>query len=218
MDESWLPVLEPYEELINSLLSLAEREKALPEPEKIFRALSLPVHQVRVIILGQDPYPTPGMAEGLAFSVPAHITKLPPSLKNIFSEYVDDLQLPPPETGHLGRWVSSGVLLLNRVLTVRAGVPLSHHGLGWEKITDAILHALTGNASAHSKGIEIPIICWGKQALTAAQSAGFSQPSIFFSPHPSPLSAHRGFFGSKPFSSVNNYLAQAGIEPIDWRI
>ncbi|NDA81428.1 MAG: uracil-DNA glycosylase [Actinobacteria bacterium] len=165
---------------------------------------------VRAIILGQDPYPTPGMAEGFSFSVAKENSILPPSLKNIFREYSEDLGLPLPRTGHLGRWSQSGVLLLNRILTVQPRAPLSHQGIGWEVITDRILNRL-----AESK---VPIICWGGQAEKAAVKNGFAPNSIFAAPHPSPLSAYRGFFGSKPFSSVNKYLMQSNAEIIDWNL
>ena len=212
MDSSWESILAPHRLLIQALLDRADSEESLPSRESIFRALELPRGQVRAIILGQDPYPTPGMAEGLAFSVPPSVSKLPASLRNILIEYGDDLSLPTPQSGHLGNWVSSGVLLLNRILTVRPGAPLSHQGLGWERVTDEILLALAKEAKP------IPIICWGNYAQTAASRAGFSEEAIFASPHPSPLSAYRGFFGSKPFSSVNKYLVQAGLASINWKL
>ena len=210
MDESWQSVLAPHRALLASLLERADIEGALPQREYVFKALVLPRQQVQAIILGQDPYPTPGMAEGLAFSVPPSVTKLPPSLKNIFSEYVDDLQLAYPASGHLGKWVDSGVLLLNRVLTVRPGAPLSHQGIGWEQVTDSVLQSLVADS--------IPIVCWGAPALAAARKVGFPDSTIFSSAHPSPLSAYRGFFGSKPFSSVNKFLVVNGRKPIDWQL
>jgi len=209
---SWEPVLAPHRALIDSLLSQIATQECFPERNQIFRALELPMEKVRVIILGQDPYPTPGMAEGLAFSIPENAEKIPPSLHNIFTEYVSDLNLPRPRTGHLGKWVDAGVLLLNRILTVTPGAPLSHQGLGWERVTDSLMEICAASSPS------IPIICWGKAAQVAAEKNGFRQSAIFASPHPSPLSAYRGFFGSRPFSSVNDYLMKAGLDPIDWRL
>lgn len=196
--------------MIVEILNKISLDNSFPAPQQIFRALSLPRKNVKAVILGQDPYPTPGMAEGLAFSVPAEFTKLPPSLKNIFREYSDDLSLPAPSTGHLIGWVNSGALLLNQILTVRAGAPLSHQGIGWELITDAILRNLATTS--------IPIICWGAPAKSAAQKNGFTHERILASPHPSPLSAYRGFFGSQPFTKVNAYLAEINSSPMDWRL
>lgn len=212
MHASWEPVIAPHRALIYSLLDQLSTQEYLPERKQIFRALELPVEKVRVIILGQDPYPTRGMAEGLAFSVPEDIKRIPPSLHNIFSEYVSDLGLPRPDSGHLGKWVDAGVLLLNRVLTVTPGAPLSHQGLGWERVTDSLMEIFADSS------LSIPIICWGRAARVAAEKSGFSHSAIFASPHPSPLSAYRGFFGSRPFSSVNNYLVNVGLTPIDWRL
>ena len=132
------------------------------------------------------------------------------SLKNIFREYSSDLSHPTPSHGHLGAWVDQGVLLLNRVLTVLPGAPLSHSKLGWEAVTDSILQVLSQK--------KVPIICWGKPAQEAAIEAGFSAESIFASPHPSPLSAYRGFFGSRPFTRVNEYLIRCQQSPIDWKL
>lgn len=212
MHNSWQNVLKPLRPQIDSLLrSLSEQDFA-PASDQIFRALELPIDDVRVIILGQDPYPTKGMAEGLAFSVPPDVAfnKLPPSLKNIFREYESDCGLPPPPHGHLGRWMESGVLLLNRILTVRIGAPLSHQGIGWESVTDLLLTELSHR--------EIPIMAWGASAQRAALQTGFSAGQTFAAPHPSPLSAYRGFFGSRPFSQVNHYLHENGKAPIDWRL
>ena len=210
MHSSWQELLATKSVQIDALLAAISEQEFLPQRDEIFRAFSQPISEIKVIILGQDPYPTPGMAEGLAFSVPATQTKLPPSLKNIFREYSTDLQLPMPSSGHLGRWVESGVLLLNRILTVRPHAPLSHKGIGWEDVTDVILTHFSQNA--------VPIIAWGALAQSAAIANGFGNESIFAAPHPSPLSAHRGFFGSKPFSSVNKYLKETGRETINWRL
>ncbi len=210
MDKSWDEVLAPQKKQIEAIFEQIKNQDFLPNENKIFRALSIPVNQVRVIILGQDPYPTQGMAEGLAFSVPERITKLPPSLKNIFREYSSDLALPIPPHGHLGAWVEQRVLLLNRILTVRPGQPLAHAGIGWEEVTDSILRLLSQK--------KVPIICWGKPAQEAAVDAGFSDDCIFASPHPSPLSAYRGFLGSRPFTRVNEYRRRMGLEPVEWNL
>ena len=213
MDSSWSSVLEPHADQISVLLNELEGDLSnqyLPLREHIFRALNLPRDKVKTIIIGQDPYPTLGMAEGLAFSVPGTIAigKIPPSLRNIFTEYRSDLGYGQPTTGHLGGWVESGVLLLNRILTVSPGKPLSHKGKGWEEITDSILRSLVER--------DLPVIAWGKPAENAALRLGFCQ--IVASPHPSPLSAYRGFFGSQPFSRVNQILLSQQREPIDWHL
>lgn len=208
--QSWLEVLGQQQGKIDAILERISSGPFFPSAENIFRALRLPVPNVKVIILGQDPYPTPGMAEGLAFSVPVSVSKLPPSLKNIFREYSSDLQLPMPTHGHLGDWVDAGALLLNRILTVKPGEPLSHKGLGWEEVTDSILQ--------YFSALEVPIICWGASAYEAALRANFARERIFESAHPSPLSAYRGFFGSRPFSRVNTYLLTKDKAPIQWRL
>lgn len=210
MDKSWLPILEPHSKLLETIFEKLSNQDFFPQEDLIFRALTLPLEDVKVVILGQDPYPTPGMAEGLAFSVPASVLKLPPSLVNIFQEYQSDLNLKPPSSGHLGSWASNGVLLLNRYLTVRPRTPLSHKGLGWEPVTKEILRACAARKT--------PVICWGKDALIAATKSGFAANMIFASPHPSPLSAYRGFFGSRPFSQVNKYLERMNREGVDWRL
>lgn len=210
MHPSWVEFLAPEQHRIDSIFQTIAQAQFLPPREQVFRALNLAIDDVRAIILGQDPYPTPGMAEGLSFSVSSESTAMPPSLKNIFREYSDDLGLPMPRTGHLGKWCNSGVLLLNRILTVQPHTPLSHQGIGWEVITDRILRRLSES--------DVPIICWGGQAEKAAVKNGFASHAIFASPHPSPLSAYRGFFGSKPFSSVNKYLLQNNREAIDWNL
>ena len=210
IDQSWHQVLAPLEHRITFILEKLKNESFLPDEKLIFRALLLPADQVKAIILGQDPYPTPGMAEGLAFSVPETVEVLPPSLRNIFSEYQDDLSLARPTSGDLSQWGKQGVLLLNQILTVAPGQPLSHKDLGWQQVTDAVLAMLSRQGS--------PIICWDNRAYRAAVRAGFAGDQILASPHPSPLSAYRGFFGSKPFSRTNDYLREQDIEPIDWNL
>lgn len=212
-DSSWNDIIDPYRQWIAELLGTLEASSDagyFPSRDAIFRALTIARNEVRVVILGQDPYPTEGMAEGLAFSVPRSlpIKKIPASLKNIFTEYQQDLGYTAPTTGHLGRWVDNGVLLLNRILTVAPGSPLSHKGKGWEEVTDSILESLVDK--------NVPIIAWGKPAEHTAVRIGFER--ILASPHPSPLSSYRGFFGSKPFSRVNEILVMDGHAPIDWKL
>lgn len=208
MDKSWKDVLKPHSERISAILKNLSGSEFFPAPDLIFRSLSLPRESVKTIIIGQDPYPSPGMAEGFAFSVPPTIPVkiLPPSLRNIFSEYESDLGFAPPSTGHLGEWVENGVLLLNRILTVAPGKPLSHKGKGWEKVTDAILTSLVPH--------NLPVIAWGKPAENAVRQLGFDY--VIAAPHPSPLSAYRGFFDSRPFSKVNEALLRQSKEPVNW--
>lgn len=202
IDPSWQPVIAPYAEHVTAILRECEAD-TLPERSDVFRALSVPRESVRVAIVGQDPYPTPGHAHGLAFSVPAHVRPLPKSLQNIFKELATDLGGSPPN-GDLTPWVEQGVLLLNRVLTVRAGQPGSHRGRGWEAFTEAILRATHPQV----------VVLWGNDAQTATPF--FSDAIVIASAHPSPLSAHRGFFGSKPFSRTNAALLAKGQQPIVW--
>lgn len=182
----------------------------LPAPEKILRAFEADPTQVKVLIVGQDPYPTPGHSVGLAFSaeLPAG-EPLPKSLKNIYTEYADDLGLPAPTSGDLSPWAGRGVLLLNRVLTVQAGNAGSHRGRGWEAITEAAVRQVAANP-------HFAAILWGKQAQQLAPLIGAERCVI--SPHPSPLSAYRGFFGSRPFSRANAILEASGGAPVDWRL
>jgi uracil-DNA glycosylase len=182
----------------------------LPAPENVLRAFAQPLDQVKVVILGQDPYPTPGHSVGLAFSVAPGVA-LPRSLSNIFSEMQSDLGVDAPTSGDLTPWSQQGVLLLNSVLTVQSGVAGSHRGKGWEQVTGAALRALKNRPG----GAPVTIF-WGK----AAQECGsdFDRRGVISSPHPSPLSAHRGFWGSKPFSRANDLLIQAGIAPIGWEL
>lgn len=199
---SWKPVIAPYSELVADILKKCEPD-TLPPKADVFRALSLPLPDVRVVIVGQDPYPTPGHAHGLAFSVPPTVKPLPKSLLNIFTELRADLG-GAPENGDLSGWLHQGVLLLNRVLTVRAGAPGSHRGRGWEQFTEAVLRATR----------PVVAVLWGNDAQTARPF--FQEAQILSSVHPSPLSAHRGFFGSRPFSRINELLLAKGEQPIRW--
>ncbi|MFB9073990.1 uracil-DNA glycosylase [Citricoccus parietis] len=195
----------------------AAGEQILPAPENVLRAFRQPFEQVKVLILGQDPYPTPGHPIGMSFAVDRHVSPLPRSLANIYRELSSDVGVPPAAHGDLTAWADQGVLLLNRVLTVAAGEPASHRRLGWEGITQAAVQALA------SRGTPLVAILWGadarKMAPVLQECAPQASPvGIVESAHPSPLSARRGFFGSKPFSRTNELLQQAGATPIDWRI
>ncbi|PXA72740.1 uracil-DNA glycosylase [Cryobacterium arcticum] len=182
----------------------------LPAPGNILRAFRQPFDQVRVLIVGQDPYPTPGHPVGLSFSVAADVRPVPRSLANIFAELQTDLGLPTPPNGDLTPWTRHGVLLLNRVLTVGAGAAGSHRKHGWEAVTDQAIRSLAG------RGTPLVAILWGKDAENLRPLLG-ATPTIV-SAHPSPLSARRGFTGSRPFSRANALLAGQGAAPVDWSL
>jgi uracil-DNA glycosylase len=182
----------------------------LPSGDRVLRAFSLPLPEVRVLVVGQDPYPTPGHPVGLSFSVAPDVRPVPRSLQNIYQELGTDLGLPTPGTGDLTPWFERGVMLLNRVLTVRPGASASHQGKGWETVTAQAISTLV------ERGGPLVAILWGRQAQSLTPMLG-SVPRIE-SAHPSPLSARSGFFGSRPFSRTNDLLAQQGAPPIDWRL
>lgn len=177
----------------------------IPAAIDIFAALKLSPSDVKVVIVGQDPYPNPLHAMGLAFSVRESVSTLPASLKNIFTELESDLGIKP-SNGDLSRWVSQGVLLLNRALTVKPGEPASHSKIGWHEFTEAIISNVAKSGAIG--------VLWGNDAQTLAKY--FSKDNLFTAPHPSPLSVYRGFYGSKPFSKVNNRLVEKGLTPIKW--
>lgn len=211
----WVPALRAVDAQLRQLATaLAERsaagERILPRPENILRALQLPLHEVKVLILGQDPYPTPGHGNGLAFAAERHVRPLPRSLSNIYKELESDLGIPPAAHPDLSVWHQRGVLLLNQVLTVTAGQAGSHQKLGWQPIVEAILRALNERVEP------VVSILWGAKAQALAPL--LSRSIQIRSAHPSPLSASRGFFGSRPFSATNQALARLGREPIDWKI
>ncbi len=211
----WATALEPVADRIRELGEFLRAEQAagrpfLPAGKDVLRAFRTPFDQVRVVVVGQDPYPTPGHPIGLCFAVAPDVQPLPKSLQNIYREYVDDLGLPMPANGDLTPWTEQGVLLLNRVLSVRPGTPASHRGKGWEEVTEQALRALG------DRGGPLVAVLWGRDARNARAFLG-DTPAIE-SPHPSPLSAHRGFFGSRPFSRANALLGERGGEPIDWRL
>lgn len=212
---SWVPVLEPARDQLAEAGSYLRAELAdgrgyLPAADNILRVFRTPLEDVRVLIVGQDPYPTPGHAVGLCFSVAPDVRPVPRSLQNIFAEMETDLGLPQPDSGDLSPWVDQGVMLLNRVLTVRPGAPASHQNKGWEHVTAAAIQGLV------TRGGPLVAILWGRQARNLAPHLG--QVPYVESSHPSPLSARSGFFGSRPFSKVNALLEQQGADPIDWSL
>lgn len=211
----WDLALEPVEGQIRQMGDflrgeLAAGRRFLPAPDRVFAAFSVPFDQVRVLVLGQDPYPTPGHAMGLSFSVFPDVSPLPRSLQNIFTEYVDDLGLPAPTCGDLSPWVDRGVMLLNRCLSVAPRTPGSHRGKGWEAITEQAIRALA------MRNAPLVAILWGRDARSTRPWL-LDAPAIE-SAHPSPMSAARGFFGSRPFSRANDALVSQGGEPVDWTL
>ncbi|WP_239078600.1 uracil-DNA glycosylase [Cellulomonas marina] len=211
----WAAALAPVEEHVHAAgrflrTELAAGRTYLPAGPDVLRAFHRPLADVRVLVVGQDPYPTPGHAVGLSFSVRPDVRPLPRSLANVFRELVDDLGVPAPATGDLTPWADQGVMLLNRVLTVRPGAPASHRGRGWEAVTDRAIAALV------ERGGPLVAVLWGRDAQALGPAlAGVPQVR---SVHPSPLSASRGFFGSRPFSTVNRLLAEQGAPPVDWTL
>jgi len=215
IDPGWAEALAP---VAGDIAAMGERLRAevaqgrgyLPAGERVLRAFQRPLDRVRVLVVGQDPYPTPGHPIGLSFAVDAHVRPLPRSLQNIYRELQDDLGIQPAPHGDLSAWSDQGVMLLNRVLTVRPGEPASHRGWGWEKVTEHAIRTLVAR--------EAPLVAvlWGNDARGLKPMLGATP--VVESPHPSPLSASRGFFGSRPFSRVNALLEQQGAAPVDWRI
>ncbi|RBP99947.1 uracil-DNA glycosylase [Bifidobacterium xylocopae] len=195
---------------------LAAGRRYLPAPKNILRAFTIPFDTIKVLIVGQDPYPTPGNAVGLSFCVEPDVDPIPGSLRNIYTELVSDLGIPRPGNGDLTPWTRQGVLLLNRCLTVQVGKPASHRGKGWEEITDAAIRALNARKDGSGKPKPLVAILWGRQAQSLEPL--LTNAYIIKSPHPSPLSARYGFFGSKPFSQANSALERMGAQPVDWRL
>ncbi len=219
LEPSWLERLQdqfdlPYmNELRNFLLQEKQKGKVIyPPGSEIFSAFQeTPFTQVKVVILGQDPYHGTGQAHGLSFSVKPGIQP-PPSLVNIYKELESDLSIPAPAGGTLTPWCHQGVLLINSILTVEAHKAASHHGKGWETFTDRVIQVIADELE------DIVFILWGSYAAKKGATIDRNKHYIIQSPHPSPLSAHRGFFGSKPFSQTNEFLIQRGKDPIDWRL
>lgn len=219
MEPSWLEALKdefekPYfEKLVEFVRNEYQQfpESTFPKGSQLFRAMDLcPLENVKVVILGQDPYPTKGHAHGLCFSVEDHVRPFPKSLNNIFKELQSDLNVPLPDNGNLSRWAEQGVLLLNAVLSVHEGQADSHAGKGWEIFTDAVIRSVSERRSG------VVYMLWGSKAQKKAEFVDPNSNLILKSVHPSPLSAHRGFFGSRHFSQANTYLLKQGRTSIEW--
>lgn len=218
MAPDWAEALAPVDDRIAAMGAFLREEIAagrsyLPLGDQVFRAFQRPLAQVRVLVVGQDPYPTPGHPIGLCFAVDAHVRPIPRSLANIYQELSNDVGVTPPPHGDLTAWADQGVMLLNRVLTVQPGQPASHRGKGWEHVTACAIAAVVRRAQA---GAPIAAILWGRDAGTLKPHLG-PIPWVE-SAHPSPLSASRGFFGSRPFSRVNQLLVERGGTPVDWTL
>ena len=218
ISNDWLPVFQGefrkpyYKQLYQTVMKEYNTRKIDPAPDDIFNAFQLtPFHKVKAVILGQDPYHGEGQAHGLCFSVKPDV-EIPPSLVNIYQELHDDCGCYIPDNGYLTKWAEQGVLLLNTVLTVRAHQANSHRGIGWEEFTDAAIRRL------NEEDRPIVFILWGRPAQMKKSMLTNPNHLILEAPHPSPLSAYRGFFGSKPFSKTNEFLVAHGVEPIDWQI
>lgn len=217
MAHDWAEALAGQEAQIHAMGDFLRTEIAagrgyLPAGDRVLRAFSRPMADVRVLIVGQDPYPTPGHAVGLSFSVERHVRPLPKSLINIYRELQDDLGIAPALHGDLSDWFNQGVLLLNRCLTVEPGRSASHRGKGWEQVTQAAIDALA------ARGGPLVAILWGRDAQTLMPMLQLAEVPIIASAHPSPLSASNGFFGSRPFSRTNDALVAQGARPIDWAL
>jgi uracil-DNA glycosylase len=216
VEAGWAKALAPVADQITEMgaflrAELAAGRRYLPAGANVLRAFQQPFDAVRVLIVGQDPYPTPGHPVGLSFSVSPETRPLPRSLMNIYREYSEDLGHPAPASGDLTPWAERGVLMLNRVLTVQPGQPASHRGKGWEQVTDQAIRALAARPTP------LVAILWGRDARTLRPLLGSGVPCIE-SAHPSPMSADRGFFGSRPFSRVNELLEARGADPVDWKL
>lgn len=221
MEPGWARAMAPMEPQIRAMGQFLRGEVAqgkhfLPASAAIFRAFTIPLDSIKVLIVGQDPYPTPGHPVGLSFSVAPDVRPLPRSLQNIFAELVEDMDVPMPANGDLTPWTQRGVMLLNRCLTVEVGKPNSHHNKGWEQITDAAIDVLNARTQPDGSPKPLVAILWGRNAQTLEPRLTNAQ--IIKSPHPSPMSARYGFFGSHPFSRANQALVQMGAQPVDWTL
>ncbi|WP_204012591.1 uracil-DNA glycosylase [Sphaerimonospora thailandensis] len=219
VEAGWAQALEPVAGRIAAVgdflrQEIAEGRQYLPAGSQVLRAFQQPLSAVRVLIVGQDPYPTPGHPVGLSFSVAPDVRPLPGSLVNIFKEYAADLGHPAPSNGDLTPWTEQGVLLLNRVLTVMPGKPASHRGKGWEEVTEQAIKALV------TRGGPLVAILWGRDARNLRPMLGSGDTAVpcIESAHPSPLSARNGFFGSRPFSRANELLERQGAAPVEWKL
>ena len=215
IDRGWADALAPAADTIAALGDRLRAEQAqgsgyLPDGAHVLRAFQRPLADVRVLITGQDPYPTPGHPIGLSFAVDREVRPLPRSLSNIYAERESDLGIPPAPHGDLTAWSDQGVLLMNRVLTVRPGAPASHRGWGWEQVTELAIRTLV------ARDQPLVAILWGRDAANLQPLLG--DTPVIASAHPSPLSARRGFFGSRPFSRANTLLEQQGATAVDWRV
>lgn len=219
MRAEWLALLrdefeQPYMQRLSAYLRQRRREGAqiYPPPAQIFSAFeATPPDRTRVVILGQDPYHNPGQAHGLCFSVRPGVP-VPPSLLNIYRELRDDLQVEPPDHGCLSSWAQAGVLLLNSVLTVERNQPGAHQGQGWEQFTDRVVACLNEDSTPRV------FLLWGAQAQKKGRNIDRDRHCVLTAPHPSPLSAHRGFLGCRHFSAANEFLVARGLDPVDWRL
>ena len=221
MDPDWAKALAPVEPQIRAMgVFLREQIESghhiLPASHNILRAFSIPLKSIKVLIVGQDPYPTPGHPVGLSFCTSPKVRPLPKSLINIYKELVNDLGVSTPQSGDLKPWTKQGVMLLNRCLTVEAGKANSHQGKGWETVTDAAINALNSRKDENGNTMPLVAILWGRNAQSLAPL--LTNATLITSSHPSPLSASRGFFGSKPFSRANSALIKMGASPIDWSL
>lgn len=215
LEAGWARALAPVRDHVAAMgdflrSEVAEGRTYLPAGEHVLRAFTRPFADVRVLVVGQDPYPTPGHPVGLSFSVAPSVRPLPRSLQNIFRELREDVGVAQPASGDLSPWADRGVLLLNRVLTVRPGEPASHRGKGWETVTDQAIRALV------ARGTPLVAVLWGRDAQTLTPL--LAGVPLVASAHPSPMSADRGFFGSRPFSTVNRLLVEQGAVPVDWSL
>jgi uracil-DNA glycosylase len=215
VDPGWAEALADVEPRLRAMGDFLRAEVAagrrfLPEGDRVLAAFARPFAEVRVLLVGQDPYPTPGHPIGLSFAVAPHVRPLPRSLANVFRELSDDLGVATPSSGDLTPWADQGVLLLNRCLTVRPGAPASHRGKGWEEVTDRAIDALV------ARGGPLVAVLWGRDARSLTPRLG--GVPVVASAHPSPMSADRGFFGSRPFSRVNALLAEQGAAPVSWQL
>jgi uracil-DNA glycosylase len=208
IDKSWQPLFAEHQLELVKIQNVITSQQIAPAYENVLRVFNYPISHYRAVIVGQDPYPTPGFATGLAFSVSRQVTKLPASLRNIFSEYVSDTGFSYPVNGDLSHWASNGVALLNSSLTLNLDDKSEHLNIGWQRITADALDLLASNGCV--------AILWGSQAQKIGSK--FSNSQQVSSVHPSPLSAYRGFFGSKPFTTCNQLLVASGQAPIDWRL
>ncbi|MGS0686623.1 uracil-DNA glycosylase [Nakamurella sp. GG22] len=215
VDDDWAAALEPVSDQIGVMGAFLRAELAagrtyLPAGPLVLRAFERPMRDVKVLVVGQDPYPTPGHPIGLSFAVDRHVRPVPRSLGNIYRELRDDTGVTPPAHGDLSAWADQGVLLLNRVLTVEPGRPASHRGKGWEPVTETAIRALV------ARGGPLVAVLWGKDAQTLRPL--LDGTPVIASAHPSPMSADRGFFGSRPFSRANTMLIEQGGTPVDWAL